>query len=153
MTPSEVPNEWTSGSDVFALQRFLEAQSTTFDIALGEIKARKKRTHWMWYIFPQLLDLGHSTRAVHYGIRGLDEARDYLAHPKLGLRLIECTLAMYDGPETDARQILGNIDAVKFQSWMTLFELADQQQSHFTCALRKFFGGVRHRQTAAVFDK
>lgn len=106
----------------------------------------------MWYIFPQLRGLGTSDAAVYYAISGIDEAKAYLTHPVLGARLVECTLAMCDGPETDAQQILGKIDAAKFQSCMTLFGLANRQKPCFANALDKFFGGSCDEATMLNLD-
>lgn len=131
----------------FNLIRFVAAQSIVYETALDEIRQRRKLTHWMWFIFPQMKGLGTSEMAVHYSIHGIKEAKAYLAHPQLGTRLIECTLAMCDGPETDAQEILGEIDAAKFRSCMTLFELANGQEPCFANALEKFFGGVRDERT------
>ena len=136
----------------FDLSRFVTAQSGIYDTALAEIRARRKRTHWMWYIFPQLRGLGTSYAAVYFAISGFDEAKAYMAHPQLGPRLIECTLAMCDGPETDAQQILGKIDAAKFRSSMTLFEIAVDQQPCFAIALQKFFNGIRDARTLAALN-
>ena len=132
------------------LSRFVAAQSSIYDTALAEIRARRKGTHWMWFIFPQLRGLGSSDMAVHYGIRGLDEARAYMAHVKLGPRLIECTVAMCSGPETDAKMILGDVDAAKFRSCMTLFEVADYRNRCFADALRKFFDGMCDHRTLSM---
>ena len=104
----------------------------------------------MWFIFPQLRGLGTSNAAVYYAISGIDEAKAYMAHPVLGTRLIECTLAMCDGPETDGEQILGKIDAAKFRSCMTLFEVADYRNRCFADALRKFFDGMCDHRTLAM---
>lgn len=131
----------------FDLNRFVTAQSSIYDSALAEIRAKRKRTHWMWYIFPQLRGLGRSEAAVYYAIGSIDEAKAYLAHPVLGTRLIECTLAMCDGPENDVQQILGKIDAAKFQSCMTLFGVATSEKTCFANALERFFGGVRDEAT------
>lgn len=131
----------------FDLSRFVKAQARVYDSALVEIRARRKRTHWMWYIFPQLKGLGTSDAAVYYAISGIDEAKAYMAHPELGTRLIECAIAMCDGTETDARTVLGDIDSVKFRSCMTLFELANGQEPCFANALDKFYGGIRDEAT------
>ena len=131
----------------FDLSRFVTAQSSIYDTALAEIRARRKRTHWMWFIFPQLRGLGTSDAAVYYAISGIDEANAYMAHPVLGTRLIECTIAMCDGKETNAHDMLGEIDAAKFRSCMTLFEFANGHEPCFAKALDKFFGGIRDEAT------
>ena len=137
----------------FDLGRFVTAQSSIYDTALAEVRARRKQSHWMWFIFPQLKGLGTSDAAVYYAISGIDEAKAYMAHTVLGPRLIECTLAMCDGTETDARTILGEIDMAKFRSCMTLFELADRQQLCFVNALDKFFDSVRDDRTSHALNR
>ena len=138
--------------DIFVLDRFVTAQRSVYANALAEIKDGRKRSHWMWFIFPQLRGLGTSDASVYYAISGIDEAKAYLAHPVLGARLVECTLAMCDRPDTDAQQILGEIDAAKFRSCMTLFELANGQKPCFKNALEKFFGGVRDYRTLTILS-
>ena len=137
----------------FDLSRFVTAQSSIYDTALAEIRARRKRTHWMWCIFPQLRGLGTSGATVYYAISGNDEAKAYLAHPVLGARLVECTLVMCDGKETDARAVLGDIDTAKFRSCMSLFEKVGDQQRCFTFALQKFFDGCRDETTTQILKK
>lgn len=133
------------------LGRFLEAQEDTYDAALAELKAGRKRTHWMWFIFPQLLGLGRSELAQFYAIGGLPEARAYLAHPVLGLRLIACVEAMAAHEGVSAESILGEIDALKFRSCLTLFAQAAPSPV-FDGALGKFFGGERDPQTLALLE-
>ncbi len=140
-------------SESFDLSRFFTAQTSIYDAALAEIRERRKRTHWMWFLFPQIKGLGTSDAAVYYAISGIDEARSYMAHPVLGTRLIECTLAMCEGKETDARTILGDVDAAKFRSCMTLFEQADRQQYCFVNALEKFFDSVRDDRTLRALNR
>jgi len=131
----------------FDLGRFVKAQSSIYDTALAEICARRKRTHWMWFIFPQLRGLAASTTSNYYGIDGIGEAYDYIKHPLLGSRLVECTRAMCETGEANVQCILGEIDAAKFRSCMTLFELADDQQPCFVHALHQFFNGDRDSLT------
>ena len=131
----------------FGLDRFVAAQSSVYASALAEIKAMRKRTHWMWFIFPQLRGLGSSEMADYFGISGLEEAKAYMAHTQLGGRLVECTLAMCEAPTNDVQNILGRVDAEKFGSCMTIFEIADQNQRCFADALRKFFNGERDHRT------
>lgn len=124
------------------LERFVNAQRETYARALAEIEAGAKRTHWMWFIFPQLAGLGQSATARLYAINGLSEAGDYLAHPILGARLAECTDRMLDwaGKRT-ALAILGEIDALKFCSSMTLFQIVARggaQGERFRHALEAF---------------
>ena len=113
------------GPDRFQLQRFVDAQSGTFETALAELRAGKKQSHWMWFIFPQLAALGKSPTAQFYGIRSILEARAYLAHPLLGERLRSAAEAMLDGARgRDPAEILGDVDAMKLKSSLTLFEAA-----------------------------
>lgn len=129
------------------LQRFIDAQDATFDTALAELKEGAKRSHWMWFIFPQIAGLGRSGTAQFYAIADLDEAKAYLAHPVLGQRLAKCTDAMLSwAGKRDARAILGTIDTLKFASSMTLFEAAGGGE-RFGRALDQFFGGRRDAMT------
>jgi uncharacterized protein (DUF1810 family) len=116
----------TYNNDMSELERFVAAQETIYPRALAELRAGDKRSHWMWFIFPQICGLGHSAMAQRYAIAGLGEARAYLAHPQLGPRLAECTEAMVGWAGRKSTQaILGAVDARKFCSSMTLFEAAD----------------------------
>src|SRR4029453_18331777 len=109
--------------DPFSLSRFIEAQAGgVFEQALAEIQAGQKRTHWMWFIFPQHRDLGRSPTAKFYGLRGVDEARAYAGHPVLGHRLRECVRAILPHlADSSAASILGPVDALKLRSSMTIF--------------------------------
>lgn len=133
------------------LDRFLEAQRDIYDRAHDEIVAGAKRSHWMWFIFPQIAGLGHSSTARFYALSGLAEAQDYLAHPILGLRLAQCTDAMLTwAGKRSAEAILGEIDALKFRSSMTLFEAAapsDEEGGHYADALAAFYRGQRDPRT------
>ena len=111
-------------TDSFDLERFVTAQAPVFATAPAELQAGEKRSHWMWFVFPQLRGLGHSAMAMRYGIGSLDEARAYLAHPLLGPRLIECTCAVLAIEGRPLHAIFGSPDDVKFCSSMTLFSLA-----------------------------
>lgn len=127
--------------DSFDLQRFVDAQEGTFDIALGEVRAGEKRSHWMWFIFPQLGALGRSPTATFYGIRSIDEARAYLAHPLLGPRYRQVVEAMMSwAGKRHAVAILGSIDAMKLRSSLTLFQQASGEPS-LAQALAAFFDG------------
>jgi len=127
------------------LERFVEAQRSTYEDALRELAAGTKRGHWMWWIFPQIAGLGGSPTARHYAIRDAVEAPGYLAHPVLGTRLIECTEAMLVwAGRRRANAILGPIDALKFKSSMTLFDaVADEAENAFARALAAFYHGER----------
>lgn len=128
------------------LSRFVGAQNAVYAVVVAELRAGMKTTHWMWFIFPQLRDLGVSPMSSHYGIGSLEEARAYLAHPLLGPRLRECAEILLDSPSTaSAAEILGATDAMKLRSSMTLFAAAAQPRSVdrnlFRAVLDRFYGG------------
>ena len=127
--------------DPFQLQRFVEAQQRQFDTALGELKAGRKQSHWIWFIFPQLAGLGRSPTAQFYGIRSLLEARAYLAHTVLGDRYREAVRTVLDWADRkSAIEILGDVDALKLRSSLTLFEAASGDRL-FADALNALYGG------------
>ncbi|NLI76527.1 MAG: DUF1810 domain-containing protein [Candidatus Riflebacteria bacterium] len=121
------------------LDRFLDGQEGVYPRALAEIRAGEKRSHWMWFIFPQLVGLGHSATARFYGIRDLAEARAFLVHPVLGARLRECAEALLTVTGRDASDIFGYPDDVKLRSSMTLFAAAAGPDSVFHRVLDRFF--------------
>jgi uncharacterized protein (DUF1810 family) len=123
------------------LERFLEAQEGVYPQALAELRAGRKRSHWMWFVFPQFDGLGASATSRRYAIRSLDEARGYLRHPVLGARLLECTRAVLDLRGLSATQVFGPPDDLKLRSSMTLFALASDPDSPFAAALEKYFSG------------
>jgi uncharacterized protein (DUF1810 family) len=125
----------------FDLQRFVDAQAQTYDQALAELRDGEKRTHWMWFVFPQLAGLGHSGMAQRFAIPGLEEARAYAGHPTLGRRLVESARVLTDLDTADAVQVFGPVDAQKLQSSMTLFALAVPDEPVFRQVLDHFFGG------------
>jgi len=125
---------------MFDPDRFLGAQAQHYASALAEISAGAKRSHWMWYIFPQIAGLGHSQMAQHYAIASVEDARDYLAHPALGKRLRECVAALQDLSATTAEQVFGPVDAIKLRSSLTLFIQAGAGRQ-FELALERWFGG------------
>jgi uncharacterized protein (DUF1810 family) len=127
--------------DPFSLQRFVEAQSHDYGTAIRELRAGAKRSHWMWFVFPQLRGLGRSSTAMFYGITSIAEARAYLAHPVLGPRLRECVQSLLDLSESNAAEILGEIDAMKLRSSMTLFQVAAPDETLFSRALERFYQG------------
>jgi|SRR5215831_16805317 len=133
-----------------ALQRFLDAQQAHYAAALAELRAGEKRTHWMWFVFPQLRGLGTSRNAEFYGITSLAEARAYLAHPVLGERLRESVRALLGVRGASAEEILGPIDAVKLRSCLTLFGRADAADPLFPQALERYFRGVPDTRTLAL---
>jgi len=136
----------SAGAD--SLERFVEAQATVYATALGEIRRGAKRSHWMWFIFPQLAGLGRSETARFFGIRSLDEARAYLAHPVLGARLRESVGALQDITDISisAQDVFGAVDAMKLRSSLTLFVEAGAGPL-FTAALERWFGGARDEAT------
>jgi len=136
-------------SDPFGLQRFVDAQSQTYDQALAELRAGQKRTHWMWFVFPQVAGLGHSGMAQRFAISGLDEARAYLAHPVLGRRLVESAKALTALDVDDPAAVLGSVDAMKLQSSMTLFALAAPDEPVFREVLDHYFGGELDQGTTS----
>ena len=135
---------------MYDLSRFLEAQKNAYDTALREIRAGRKRSHWMWYIFPQIQGLGYSAMARHYAIRDLGEAREYLQHPLLGPRLIEISEALLALEESDPRRVMGSPDDLKLRSCMTLFQCAAPDQPVFGKVLDKFYGGKPDGRTLEI---
>ena len=133
--------------DINSLDRFLEAQERMYETALKEIKNGEKESHWMWYIFPQLRGLGKSRMAYVYGINGLEEAKAYLAHPVLSARLIEISEALLEHKGKDIEDILGDIDAMKLRSSMTLFALISENSSIFHQLLDCFYDGKLDEHT------
>ncbi len=129
------------------LDRFLQAQARDYAQALAELKAGKKRTHWIWYVLPQLRELGRSQMAREYGIRDRQEATDYIAHPVLGPRLVDCVNALLSHPHRSAVEMLGEVDAMKFRSCLTLFGAVAPDEPCFGKALATFYGGEVDAQT------
>jgi uncharacterized protein (DUF1810 family) len=123
------------------LERFVNAQETDYDTALSEIRAGRKRTHWMWYIFPQVEGLGFSETSRRFAIKGMAEAEDYFRHPLLGQRLIQISNELLHLDTSDATAIFGSPDDLKLKSCMTLFALVPQTDPVFASVLSKFFGG------------
>ena len=129
------------------LSRFVAAQAETYGDALAELRAGRKRSHWMWFVFPQIAGLGRSPTARFYAIASEAEARAYLTHSLLGARLRECTRALLEHRGSSAEAILGPIDAVKLRSSMTLFERVGGEGEPFSSCLDVFFGGERDEAT------
>ena len=126
------------------LERFVDAQRSVYDEALAELHEGAKRSHWMWFVFPQIAGLGHSSTAQFYAIADSDEARAYLEHPVLGARLRDCTDAMLTwAGRKSAEAILGPVDALKFRSSMTLFDTVGEGDDRFARALAAFCEGRR----------
>jgi uncharacterized protein (DUF1810 family) len=131
----------------FDLDRFVAAQAGIHAQALAELRAGRKQSHWMWFVFPQIAGLGHSDMARLYAIASVGEARAYLAHAVLGPRLVQCTEAVLAHRGRTAEAIFGPVDAIKFRSSMTLFEAVAQTPSPFAEVLDTFFGGERDGAT------
>jgi uncharacterized protein (DUF1810 family) len=134
-------------SELFRLQRFVDAQEPIYERVVEELRAGRKQRHWMWFIFPQIKGLGSSAMAQKFAISSRAEAEEYLAHPLLGQRLIECTRLMNLVEGRSAEEILGPVDAVKFRSSMTLFWQVAGNPDVFKEALRKYFGGQPDEMT------
>jgi len=136
--------------DHHRLHRFVAAQDEggTYDRALGELRAGRKTSHWMWFVFPQLAGLGRSPMARRYAISGLAEAQAYLAHPVLGPRLLEATRAVADLEVPNAEEVLGAVDAMKPRSSMTLFARAAPDEPLFRQVLDRFFAGAPDEETS-----
>ena len=133
--------------DAFNLQRFVDAQAPVWDQVRAELTQAHKRTHWMWFVFPQLAALGRSGTAKFYGISGADEARAYLEHPVLGTRLLESCELLLNAPQVSAIDIFGDIDAMKLRSSMTLFQLAAPDDHVFARVIDRFFDGAQDAET------
>jgi len=133
----------------FNLERFVQAQAPVYATVLKELRAGHKRTHWMWFIFPQLKGLGHSEMAQRYAIRSGDEAAAYLAHPVLGARLRECATIVDTLDGHTAREIFGHPDDLKFRSSMTLFCDVAPDEAMFSDCIDKYFGGEPDDETLA----
>ena len=133
------------------LDRFIEAQELDYALALKEVKAGRKKNHWMWYIFPQIQGLAHSQTSVYYAIRDLEEGKAFLAHPLLGVRLREISEALLQVKPPNATHIFGSPDDLKLRSCMTLFSMADaEEDSVFKKVINSFFGGVMDEKTLSI---
>lgn len=133
--------------DPFNLQRFVDAQAPMWGDVQAELGEARKRTHWMWFVFPQLAALGRSGTAKFYGISGAGEARAYLEHPLLGPRLLECCELLLKANGVSARDVLGEIDAMKLRSCLTLFESVSPQTPVFKECLHRYFADERDVST------
>ncbi len=136
------------------LERFIKAQNTTYEEALSEIKMGKKRSHWIWFIFPQMKGLGLSHMSNFYGIKNIEEARAYLLHPVLGTRLVEISEALLNLQENDPAVVMGGSpDDMKLQSSMTLFAAVSDDNSVFHRVLDKFFDGKKDSKTLEILKR
>jgi len=139
--------------DPYRLERFVAAQDGVIDRVRAELRAGRKQSHWMWFVFPQLLGLGQSAMAVRYAIGSREEAAAYLAHPVLGPRLRECTELVLAVEGRDVHSIFGSPDDMKFYSCMTLFAAAAPMAPLFRAALEKYFGGTPDPGSAAILER
>lgn len=133
-----------------SLQRFVDAQAGVVEDACAELRAGRKQSHWMWFIFPQLRGLGHSAMAQHYGIASRAEALAYWQHPLLGPRLKHCMQLLLAHEGLSAQDMLGAIDALKLRSCATLFAAVAPEEPVFTQVLARFYGGVGDERTLAL---
>lgn len=140
----------TDNTDRFDLGRFIQAQGPVYADVLAELRGGRKRTHWMWFIFPQIDGLGHSPTSRHYAIKSGEEARQYYSHPLLGRRLVECTEAILAISGRSAREIFGSPDDMKLRSSMTLFSTIDNPGSVFTQVLDRYFQGQPDSKTLDI---
>ena len=138
---------WQAANDPFDLNRFIEAQEQDFTSALAEIKAGRKRSHWMWYIFPQIDGLAFSSTSKHYALKSVEEAQAYLNHPVLGSRLRECAEAVLAVEGRTALEIFVSPDDVKLRSCATLFAAVSPPGSAFERVLEKYYHGKRDDRT------
>ncbi len=140
-------------ADPFRIERFVQAQDPVIADVRCELRAGRKRTHWMWFVFPQLRALGRSATAQHYGIGSLAEAQAYMAHPILGPRLVECAQLVQAVEGRSAHSIFGSPDDMKLRSSMTLFATASPDTPVFGEVLHKYYGGERDSMTSALLAR
>jgi uncharacterized protein (DUF1810 family) len=138
-----------TSDDTYHLQRFVDAQAPVYKQVCAELRAGRKTSHWIWFIFPQIAGLGHSPMAQRFAVSGREEAVSYLQHPVLGPRLAECTRLVNAHAGQDLVDMLGDIDAIKFRSAMTLFASVAKENQIFREALRTFFRGEMDELTLA----
>jgi uncharacterized protein (DUF1810 family) len=143
------PEHLPQVSEDFDLERFVEAQNAggTYERATVELRAGRKQSHWMWFVFPQIAGLGRSSMAQRYAISGLGEARAYLYHPVLGPRLLDCVQILLQLPGNDPVAVFGSVDAQKLRSSMTLFSQADPMRQKVSDVLVQYFGGEADKAT------
>ena len=140
-------------TDAYNLHRFLTAQAPTYNSVLAELRAGRKSSHWIWFIFPQIAGLGHSVMAQQFAIASLNEAKAYLQHPILGKRLRECTQLVLDVNGRSAEEIFSYPDHLKFRSCMTLFLTAATDNAIFNNALLKYFDGQPDQRTLDILTQ
>ena len=137
----------------YDLNRFLQAQERTYETALAEIRAGRKRSHWIWYIFPQIRGLGFSTMAQKYAIRDLEEAKAYMEEPVLRRRLLEISSVLLGLESRDPLAVMGSPDDLKLRSSMTLFAAAAPEEAVFRDVLNAFYGGKADRRTLKILQQ
>ncbi len=135
------------------LKRFIDAQQTSYQSAFAEIKNGRKRSHWMWFIFPQIQGLGFSETSRFYGIKDIEEAEEFLKHPILGNRLVEISNVLLGLQLNNANQIFGSPDDMKLKSCMTLFAALPDTNPVFQLVLKKFFDGTKDSKTLQILEK
>jgi uncharacterized protein (DUF1810 family) len=150
MTTASDNNDY---DDPFDLRRFTNAQDRIYDSVLAELKSGQKRSHWMWYIFPQIHGLGHSSTSKYYAIKSIEEARQYYTHPVLGRRLLECADAVLGIKERSISEIFGYPDDLKLKSSMTLFASVADPNSTFVRVLDRYFHGERDVMTLRLLEE
>ena len=138
--------------DPFDLDRFLKAQASAYEQAVAELRRGQKRSHWIWFIFPQLRGLGFSSMSGTYGIDSEAEAAAYLRHPVLGPRLLDCTRLVVETEHRSIEQIFGSVDAMKFRSSVTLFGHAAPEEPLFAQAIAKYYGGEPDDRTLEMLE-
>ncbi|WP_087002143.1 DUF1810 domain-containing protein [Rhizobium sullae] len=141
-----------AGEIDYNLERFINAQNGIYDQALEELRSGRKRSHWMWFIFPQIAGLGSSAMAERYAIRSAEEAAAYVADPILGSRLIRCVQAILSVKDRTAHDILGSPDDLKLRSSLTLFAAVSDQRSPFHEAIDRFYGGEFDERTIEILN-
>ncbi len=147
-------NDMSGHNDPFGLNRFIEAQERVYDTVLSELKSGQKRSHWMWFIFPQIAGLGHSATSIRYSIKSAEEARAYLDHPALGARIDECSRALLAVEGKSASAIFGYPDDMKLKSSMTLFaSVSSDPHSVFVRVLDKYFTGEWDAATLGILKR
>ena len=139
--------------DNYNLNRFIQAQAGIYETVISELKNGCKRSHWMWFIFPQVTGLGNSPMSIQYSIKSLQEAEEYLNHPILGSRLKECSSIVLNTDDHSAIQIFGSIDELKFRSSMTLFNIARHNENIFELVLEKYFKRLQDKKTLKLLSK
>jgi uncharacterized protein (DUF1810 family) len=146
-------NDMIGRNDQFDLNRFTSAQKNIYGTVLAELRSGQKRTHWMWYIFPQIDGLGYSSTAKYYSIKSMEEAQQFLKHPVLGTRLLECAEAVLAIEERSIAEIFGYPDDLKLKSSMTLFAYVAAPDSVFIRILDKYFHGEQDVRTLDLLEK